>query len=196
MMSRWPFHLPLVACLVLYLPRDGGAQGNEQRSQDAMAESGIAMTNMDFGNSALKQAQGRNLQTTSRVNQNFLRRGTRADLERIAIERLMGRRGPDDWLLAGSDAWLERRQKLDREAAELRERIAIADACARDPGLEECKSPARCLRHPVLVWSLDSPPRSLWWSPRTSVRHEHNRRDGGPWLRHFLRAAVSVYGLQ
>ena len=161
MMSRWPFQWPLVACLVLYLPRDGGAQENSQRAaaQDAMAESGIAMTNMDFGSSALTQAKGRNLQTTSRVNQNFLRRGTRADLERIAIERLMGRRGPNDWLLAGSDAWLERRQKLDREAAELRERLAIADACARDFTLEECKSLARSLslRHPVLVWSRDPP---------------------------------------
>ena len=120
-------------------------------AQDAMAESGIAMVKgfdlFDFGSSGLKEAKGRNLEMTSRVNQNFLRRGTRADLERIAIERLVGRRGPDDWLLAGSDAWLERREKVNREAAELRERVAIADACARNPQIEMCKSPA----HPLLV---------------------------------------------
>ncbi len=148
-MSRWPFFWGL-ACLVLYLPRDGGAQDSQQAmAQDAMASSGIAMTQgFNFGNSALKESKGRNLQTTSRVNQNFLRRGTRADLERIAIERLMGRRGKDDWLLAGSDAWLERRAKLDREAMELRERIAIADACAKDFLLEECKSPTPPLSTP------------------------------------------------
>lgn len=145
---------PLVTCVVLQLARGGGAAevGDMQgMAQDAMAESGIAMVKgfdlFDFGSSGLKEAKGRNLEMTSRVNQNFLRRGTRADLERIAIERLVGRRGPDDWLLAGSDAWLERREKVNREAAELRERVAIADACARNPQIEMCKSPA----HPLLV---------------------------------------------
>ena len=142
---------PLVTCVVLQLARGGGAAevGDMQgMAQDAMAQSGIAMVQgFDFGSSSLKEAKGRNLEMTSRVNQNFLRRGTRADLERIAIERLVGRRGPDDWLLAGSGAWLERREKVNREAAELRERVAIADACARNPQIEMCKSPA----HPLLV---------------------------------------------
>lgn len=146
---------PLVTCVVLQLARGGGAAevGDMQgMAQDAMAESGIAMVKgvdlFDFDSSGLKGAKGRkNLEMASRVNQNFLRRGTRADLERIAIERLVGRRGADDWLLAGSDAWLERREKLNREAAELRERVAIADACARNPQIEMCKSPA----HPLLV---------------------------------------------
>ena len=141
---RRPFLAAVLAFLVLDLPGGGRVaegQSAQAQAQDAMAQSGIAMTQgFDFGNSALDASKGRNMATTSRVNQNFLRRGTRADLERIAIERLMGRRGPDDWLLAGSDAWLARRAKLDREAAELRERIAIAEACTKDFNIEECES--------------------------------------------------------
>jgi hypothetical protein len=140
----------LLAFLVLELPgsgrrlfvdgQDGGA-AQQAQAQDAMGQSGIAMTQgFDFGNSALDASKGRNMATTSRVNQNFLRRGTRSDLERIYIERLLGRRGPEDWLLAGSEAWTARRAKLDREAAELRERIAIGDACTRDFNIEECES--------------------------------------------------------
>ena len=183
---------PLLACLVLDLPRRGGASEDASRAmaQDAMAGSGIAMTQgFDFGSSVLTQTKGRNLQQTSRVNQNFLRRGTRADLERIAIERLMGRRGPDDWLLAGSDAWIARRQKLDREAMELRERIAIADACNKDARIEECKSFA-----PMCRCCVCSPA----YSRPTSLQHINScvRRDGGLRLCHFLRAAASVRRLQ
>jgi hypothetical protein len=148
MVRRPPLGL-LLAFLVLELPgsgrlfvdgQDGGA-AQQAQAQDAMGQSGIAMTQgFDFGNSALDASKGRNMATTSRVNQNFLRRGTRSDLERIYIERLLGRRGPEDWLLAGSEAWTARRAKLDREAAELRERIAIGDACTRDFNIEECES--------------------------------------------------------
>ena len=157
MVRRPPLGL-LLAFLVLELPgsgrrlfvdgQDGGA-AQQAQAQDAMAQSGIAMTQgFDFGNSALAASKGRNMATTSRVNQNFLRRGTHSDLERIYIERLLGRRGPEDWLLVGSEAWTARRAKLDREAAELRERIAIGDACTRDFNIEECESvsPARHCR--------------------------------------------------
>ena len=104
----------------------GGAGG----TQGEVGNSGMVQMSgdFDFGSTKLHASKGRSFAQTSRVNQNFLRRGTRGDIERIHIERLLGRRGPDDWLLAGSDAWVERRQKLDREAMELRERIAIADA--------------------------------------------------------------------
>jgi hypothetical protein len=141
---RRPFLAAVLAFLVLDLPGGGRVaegQSAQAQAQDAMAQSGIAMTQgFDFGNSALDASKGRNMATTSRVNQNFLRRGTRSDLERIYIERLLGRRGPEDWLLAGSEAWTARRAKLDREAAELRERIAIGDACTRDFNIEECES--------------------------------------------------------
>ena len=71
------------------------------------------------------------------INQNFLRRGTRADLERVHIERLIGRRAPDDWLLAGSLEWLKRRDKLDLEAAQLRERLRMVDECAKWSAIPE-----------------------------------------------------------
>ena len=71
------------------------------------------------------------------INQNFLRRGTRADLERIHIERLIGKRAPDDWLLAGSLEWLKRRDKLDLEAAQLRERLRMVDECAKWSAIPE-----------------------------------------------------------
>eukprot|EP01048_Picozoa_sp_COSAG05_P031950 COSAG05_NODE_11955_length_489_cov_0.779487_2_plen_56_part_01 len=38
---------------------------------------------------------------SSKPNAHFLRRGTRTILELIHIERLTGRRGPDDWMVAG-----------------------------------------------------------------------------------------------
>ena len=129
---------PFLSALVLLLLacRDSSA------SEGAIGDTGIQQVqsgNFEFGSTALDASKGRTFTATSRVNQNFLRRGTRADLERIHIERLLGRRGKDDWLLAGSDSWLERRKKLDREAMELRERIAIAEACLRDYNIEECE---------------------------------------------------------
>lgn len=119
--------------------RDGSASAGTGSNTGVDGIASVSPEQYAFGSTALDASKGRNYAQTSRINQNFRRRGTRADLERIHIERLLGRRGKDDWLLAGSDAWLERRKKLDREAAELRERIAIADACLKNFSIEECE---------------------------------------------------------
>jgi len=114
---------------------------------------GIVMTKaFDFGSSAMQSTKGAHYAKTSRVNQNFLRRGTRADLERIHIERLLGKRGPDDWLMAGSDQWIARRTRLDNEALELRERLAILDACATNSLIEEWDAEFGCNLFCGLRW--------------------------------------------
>ena len=75
------------------------------------------------------------------------------------------------------------------EAVELRERIAIADACNKDARIEECKSCA-----PMCRCCVCSPA----YSRPTSLQHINScvRRDGGLRLCHFLRAAASVRRLQ
>ena len=73
---------------------------------------------------------------SSKPNAHFLRRGTRATLELIHIERLTGRRSKRDWLLAGSSAWLERRDQLEREQREYKELVDISVVCKSLPNLK------------------------------------------------------------
>jgi hypothetical protein len=68
----------------------------------------------------------------------------RADLERIHIERLLGRRSLSDWMLAGSQQWLVRREKLDKQRKELEEMLLIAKACTKKPNMRVWDKAAGC----------------------------------------------------
>ena len=235
------------SCLLIMLSPGrfaAAAEAGGEQSTVAGGSMNMVSGDFDFGSTALSASKGRAFAQSSRVNQNFLRRGTRADIERIYIERLLGRRGPDDWLLAGSDAWVERRtcvhrppsacgrcspsdscacdcSKLDREAAELRERIAIADgslsffafpvcvffvglsrhvvsfplvfwtACLRNFNIEECERFARQHRQVVFAFCVSHPALFLIQWP---AARPYSHRDGGPRLPDLLWAALPVHG--
>lgn len=147
---------PLVSALLLLAHARASAGGGQLTNPEVDGIASVSAADYAFGSTALDASKGRTFAQTSHINQNFLRRGTRADIERIHIERLLGRRGPDDWLLAGSDAWLTRRDKLDREAMELRERIAIGDACLRSFNIEECECLLWHVRDSCFAWQRNA----------------------------------------
>lgn len=72
----------------------------------------------------------------------FLRRGARFDLERFHIEKMIGRRGDDDWLTAGSAEWLLRREEEDKLKIEAIDEAARAELCMLDPDVMEWNSPS------------------------------------------------------
>ena len=59
----------------------------------------------------------------------FLRRGARFPLERFHLERLVGRRGVDDFLTVGSAEWLARRDAEDKARLEAIDEAARALLC-------------------------------------------------------------------
>lgn len=97
---------------------------------------GIAMVEgLDFRGAITETTASAAAAYSSKANAHFLRRGTRADLERIHIERLLGKRATHDWMIAGSKPWLERRAVLEQQNEELAELLAIAEQCELTPDM-------------------------------------------------------------
>lgn len=122
-----------------------GAQGNAGGDAPFGDATGVAtVRGMDFGNAMTETTAAKMAGMSSRPNAHFLRRGSRTDLERIHIERLTGKRGPHDWLLAGSKQWVQRKVVLDQQNEELAEMLRMAEQCELTPQMFSWNAAHQC----------------------------------------------------